>query len=265
MKKSIAFFIPNDSDTIPPYTESIAMKYGWVWKIPVEGRFGCGYCFDSDFITDEEAITEIKEHFGDDVEVGNSFSYEAGRYENNWVKNCIAIGLAGGFVEPLEATSIWGVIAQLRYFTENTIGAMNRSEFIINKYNRKIAKFNDDTKDFIFLHYLTKRDDSDFWKTFRDKNKSTENIQKLLDECKETMPDNDFLVSINTHYESSSFYSIMSGLGLFDKHIATNTFNALVSDIRREEIAERKKLYFLNMLLTLKIAQEHADFIKYLR
>ena len=265
MKKSIAFFIPNDSDTIPPYTESIAMKYGWVWKIPVEGRYGCGYCFDSDFITDEEAIAELKEQFGEDIEVGNAFVYDAGRYENTWVKNCIAIGLAGGFVEPLEATSIWGVIAQLRYFTENTIGAMNRSEFIINKYNRKVAKFNDDTKDFIFLHYLTKREDSDFWKTFRDKNKTTENIQKLLDECTETMPDNDFLISINTHYESSSFYSIMSGLGLFDKYVANNTFNSLVSDIRRDEIAERKKLYFLNMFLTLKIAQEHADFIKYLR
>jgi hypothetical protein len=142
---------------------------------------------------------------------------------------------------------------------------MNRSEFIINKYNKKVAKFNDDMKDFIFLHYLTKRDDSDFWKTFREKNKVTENIQKLLDECTETMPDHDFLTSINTHYESSSFYSIMSGLGLFNKEIATNTFNSLISDIRREETGERKKLYFLNMFLTLKIAQDHTDFIKYLR
>ena len=265
MKKSIAFFIANDSDTIPPYTESIAMKYGWAWKIPVEGRFGCGYCFDSDFITDEEAIAEIKEHFGDDIEIGNTFEYEAGRYENSWVKNCIAIGLANGFVEPLEATSIWGFIGSLRYFTENTIGVMTRDEFILNKFNEKMNKFNDNVKDFIFLHYLTKRDDSDFWKTFRDKNKTTENIEKLLNECKHTMPDNDFINSISKFFDITSFYTIMDGLGLFDKEIAINTFNSLVSDIRRDEIAERKKLYFLNMFVTLKTAQDHADFIKYLR
>ena len=79
------------------------------------------------------------------------------------------------------------------------------------------------------------------------------------------MPDNDFINSISKFFDITSFYTIMDGLGLFDKEIARNTFNSLVSDIRRDEIAERKKLYFLNMFLTLKTAQDHADFIKYLR
>jgi tryptophan halogenase len=265
MKRALPFIIANESDDVPPYTESIALKYGWMWKIPVEGRFGCGYVFDSDFISDEQAMDEIRERFGTDIEFGKPFTYEAGRYKQTWIKNCIAIGLSAGFIEPLEATSIWTIIASLNEYISNNLGAITQKPFYIDRFNDRVNKFHDDTKDFIYLHYLTKRNDSEFWKTFKDKNKITENIYKFLVQCKMTMPDSKFLRSINNAYDLSSFYSITNGLHLFDTENAAEVLGATNSDIRREYLSSSGINFRTNMLLNLKNLQDHNDFLQYLK
>jgi tryptophan halogenase len=265
MKRALPFIIPNESNDIPPYTESIALKYGWMWKIPVEGRFGCGYVFDSDFISDEQAMDEIRERFGTDIEFGKPFTYEAGRYKQTWIKNCIAIGLSAGFIEPLEATSIWTIIASLNEYISNNLGAITQKPFYIDRFNDRVNKFHDDTKDFIYLHYLTKRNDSEFWKTFKDKNKITENIYKFLVQCKMTMPDSKFLRSINNAYDLSSFYSITNGLHLFNTENAVEILGATNSDIRREYFSSSNIDFMTNMLLNLKNLQDHNDFLQYLK
>ena len=265
MKRAIPFIIPNESDDVPPYTESIALKYGWMWKIPVEGRFGCGYVFDSDFISDEQAMDEIRERFGADIEFGKPFTYEAGRYKQTWIKNCIAIGLSAGFIEPLEATSIWTIIASLNEYISNNLGAITQKPFYIDRFNDRVNKFHDDTKDFIYLHYLTERNDSEFWKTFKDKNKITENIYKFLVQCKMTMPDSKFLRSINNAYDLSSFYSITNGLHLFNIENAAEVLGATNSDVRREYLSSSDINFRTNMLLNLKNLQDHNDFLQYLK
>lgn len=265
MKRAIPFVIPNESNDVPPYTESIALKYGWMWKIPVEGRFGCGYVFDSDFISDEQAMEEIKERFGNDIEFGNPFTYDAGRYKQTWIKNCIAIGLSSGFIEPLEATSIWTITTSLNEYISNNLGAISNNQFYINRYNERVNKFHDDTKDFIYLHYLTKRGDSEFWKTFRDKNKITENIEKYLEQCSITMPERKFIKTINDAYDVSSFYAITNGLHLFNRNTAFELYGATNSDVRREHFFTSDEKFKRNMLLNLKILQDHADFLIYLK
>ena len=265
MKRALPFIIANESNDIPPYTESIALKYGWMWRIPVEGRFGCGYVFDSDFISDEQAMDEIKEQFGNDIEFGKPFTYEAGRYKETWIKNCIAVGLSSGFIEPLEATSIWTIITSLNEYLTNNLGVITKNQFYINRFNNRINKFHDDTKDFIYLHYLTKREDSEFWKTFREKNTITTNIQKYLDECKETIPNRKFLVTINDAYETTSFYSITNGLGLFDNIKAFELLEATRSDVRRENFLTSNINFKRNMLLNLTNLQDHYEFLQYLK
>ena len=257
MKRAIPFIIPNESNDVPPYTESIALKYGWMWKIPVEGRFGCGYVFDSDFISDEQAMDEIRERLGADIEFGKPFTYEAGRYKQTWIKNCIAIGLSAGFIEPLEATSIWTIIASLNEYISNNLGAITKKPFYIDRFNDRVNKFHDETKDFIYLHYLTKRNDSEFWKTFKDKNKITENIYKFLVQCKMTMPDSKFLRSINNAYDLSSFYSITNGLHLFNIENAAEVLGATNSDVRREYLSSSDINFRTNMLLNLKNLQKN--------
>ncbi len=265
MKKALPFILPIDENVIPPYTESTALKYGWMWKIPVQTRYGCGYVFDSDYIDEEQAKNEIREIYGQDVEFGNLFSFEAGRYKETWVKNCVAIGLSAGFVEPLEATSIWTSITSLRQYLINNLGAIERNKFYIDRFNTKINKFHDDTKDFIYLHYYTTRNDSDFWKEFKSKHTPTENIQKYIDYCKETLPERDFIHSINQAYGSASFYPISHGIGLFSKEIAFILINSIYSDIRRDAASAKIKSYLLNMHLNLKTLTDHAEFLRYIK
>jgi tryptophan halogenase len=265
MKRALPFFLPIDENVIPPYTEAKALKYGWMWQIPVQTRYGCGYVFDSDYIDDEQAKAEIREMYGNDIEFGNAFKFNPGRYKESWVKNCIAVGLSSGFVEPLEATSIWTSITALKQYLANNLGAIEKNQFYINRYNRRINKFQDDTKDFIYLHYYTTRNDSDFWKEFKTKNPPTENIQKLIDNCKESMLDKEFIYSINESYGNASFYPVAYGVGLFDSQVAFKTINSIYSDARRDFSNSQIKNYLLNMHLNLKSLIDHAEFIKYIK
>lgn len=166
--RAIPFFLPGEMENMPAYTEAIAMKYGWVWKIPVQDRYGCGYVYDSNTVADEEVKKEIKDKFGE-VEFPRIFEFEAGCFKQIWRGNCLALGLAAGFIEPLEATSIWTTIITLRHFIENLPGAYNRDKDnpYIDHFNNTMLRFNEEVLAFIYFHYITKRDDTTYWKNFK--------------------------------------------------------------------------------------------------
>lgn len=156
---AIPFFLPTDSINIRTTTKSIAMKYGWMWQIPLQSRRGCGYIFDSSEISEEEAKKEIIELLGIDVEFNKPIKFKPGSYENVWIENCLAIGLSGGFLEPLEATSIMTTILQLEAFYDTTLKKMT-----IKKYNKFVNTINTQNMIFIYYHYLTNKKDTNFWK-----------------------------------------------------------------------------------------------------
>ena len=262
--KAMPFFIDHDNTKVPPYTEAIAMKYGWVWKIPVEGRFGCGYVYDSDLVSDEQILEEIKEMFGSDVESPRTFEFEAGRYETPWVKNCIAIGLSAGFIEPLEATSIMTSIISLGLFIPNNLGNILKDDFYIQKYNKHITSVHDDTFNFVFLHYLTKREDTEFWNSFKDR-PTPEAIQKFLEECKHTIPDKRFLTSISSIYEVASWFSVGKGLRIFNRDKAADLYSGILSDIRRENVSELSSSFYTNIEITLKGLPDHGELLNAIR
>lgn len=175
--RAIPFFLPND-DTIPPYTEAIAMNYGWVWKIPVQGRYGCGYVFDSRKATDEEIKKEIINKYGN-VDFPTVFSFEPGCYKEIWKGNCLALGLSSGFIEPLEATSIWTTIISLNHFFDNIDGAIKRNQACISNYNQFMFDFNDQLLAFIYYHYITKNKSTTYWEHFKRDNKPPGYYKKL--------------------------------------------------------------------------------------
>lgn len=180
VNRALPFFLENTTEDIPPYTEAIAMKYGWIWKIPVQGRFGCGYVFDSSYATDEEIEKEIKSYFGD-ITIPRFFSFQAGCYKETWKNNVISLGLSSGFLEPLEATSIWVTINSLNHLKEKCLpGIFSDLNNYKNNYNSYVYNFNSQIKDFIQFHYLTKRNDSSFWKEYRTKNILSHKFKKLL-------------------------------------------------------------------------------------
>lgn len=123
---AVALQVPLDMEKrgIPPYTQATARDAGWIWTIPLFGRIGTGYVYARDYCTPDEAERVLREFVGPaaaDVEA-NHIRMRIGRSAQSWVGNCVATGLASGFVEPLESTGIFFIhhaIEQLvRYFPD---------------------------------------------------------------------------------------------------------------------------------------------------
>jgi tryptophan halogenase len=184
-KKAIPFWLASENDIVP-YTGSIAMKYGWMWKIPLQHRIGSGYVFDSDYISVDQAHQEAEQHYQRPLKINKIIDFDPGRYENVWVKNCMAVGLSSSFLEPLESTSLWLTITQLTLFKHfiNELEAPRSSSLTL--FNKMIANEIDDKAHFVYIHYLTKRKDSDFWINFREKCPVPDALKEKLELIKES-------------------------------------------------------------------------------
>ena len=102
-----------DGEEIAPCTLAWAQRRGWLWKIPTQGRYGCGYVYSDAHTTPDQAKAEIEAVLGHAIEPRNDIKIDAGRLDRRWIGNCVALGLSSSFLEPLEATSIHGTIVQL--------------------------------------------------------------------------------------------------------------------------------------------------------
>jgi len=148
-----------------PYTRTTALDAGWMWQIPLQHRMGNGYVFSSRFLDKETATTTLLEKIsGKPITTPKPFSFKAGRRKKVWNKNCYALGLASGFLEPLESTSIsliqTGITHLLTFFPD-----MSFDQAMINEVNRRHQHEMERIRDFIILHYkLTQRTDTEFWR-----------------------------------------------------------------------------------------------------
>jgi tryptophan halogenase len=153
---------------IEPLTRAIAMKAGWRWRIPLQHRVGNGYVYSSAHIGDDEAAGTILGAIeAAPLAEPRLLRFRAGRRRRSWVKNVVGIGLASGFLEPLESTSLYLVQAAIRelvgLFPIGAVDDWDRDEF-----NRLIDVEYDRIRDFLILHYhATERDDSSFWNHVR--------------------------------------------------------------------------------------------------
>lgn len=215
MNSAIAFPMKADKK-IMPYTQAIAMKNGWIWRIPLQHRYGAGYIFDSNYTNETEALKEAEKYFKKKLNVVNRFKFSAGRFEKVWSKNCIAIGLSSGFTEPLEATSIWLSVTHLDTLKHYFSVMEKHNESLIENYNKLASANNDNIKDFIFYHYLTKRKDSKFWINFKKERYSLYKEIPFLNNFinnKSTIYDFNFQHGL-TSFGINSFYQVGHGLKL---------------------------------------------------
>ena len=148
-----------------PYTRSIAHAAGWQWRIPLQHRVGNGLVYCSEYMSSDEARDLLDRNVeGERLTAPRLIRYKTGRRRKVWNKNCLAIGLSGGFVEPLESTSIHLIqIYATRLVQQFPFAGCN--EAIVRHFNDQAERELEKIRDFIILHYkLTERDDSPFWR-----------------------------------------------------------------------------------------------------
>jgi len=222
--KSAIVFPTGDEQNYNLWTLAKAMDYGWMFRLPVWGRYGNGYIYDSDYITKDQAHAEVEQCFGKNIDIGREFNFDPGALDQPWINNCCAVGLSSAFVEPLEATSIGTTIQQTFLLMHKLI---NYDKKVIEQYNKSFNDVMENIRDFIVLHYLTKKDNTNFWIDVS-RAKIPDSLQNRLDLWKYKMPiDEDFSdQSDYILFKGNNHALIMDGLDLFNRDAIRQEFDS---------------------------------------
>ncbi|GAA4932524.1 tryptophan halogenase [Nonomuraea thailandensis] len=166
--RAVALRVPEDMGLrgVEPYTTATAAPAGWIWTIPLYGRIGTGYVYSDEFCDPAEAEATLRAFAAPDSPdlEANHIRMRIGRNRRSWVRNCVAIGLSSGFVEPLESTGIFFIQHAIEQLVRDFPDA-HWDQALADDYNRRVAEVIDGVREFLVLHYLAAgRDDTPYWK-----------------------------------------------------------------------------------------------------
>jgi len=225
LNRAMPFWLDiKEAEELTPFTTAWAQSSGWLWMIPTQDRIGCGYVYSDAFTSPDKAKAEIESVLGHKIEPRNDIKIDAGRQREAWIGNCLSIGLASSFLEPLEATSIHGTIVQMMVFTNFHLKALdNRAA-----YNDFAGRQVDDFRDFINLHYVSERRDTPFWQAVAADYISPATKRRLA-QWKTKMPTHDDFMPLPggfAHTEQQLHYPVLDGLGLLNRDAAQKIMEA---------------------------------------
>lgn len=204
------------NEEIKPYTTATAHKAGWIWDIPLTSRRGTGFVYASKYMNEKEAINLYAQYLGVDVDSlsPRKIPMEIGYRKEFWHKNCVALGLAQGFIEPLEATSILVTDFSAELLASNFPRELSDITTFKAEYNKVLTYVWEGVIDFIKLHYcLSDRSDSQFWIDNRDEKIMSEQLIKRLDKFKLRPPRaSDFFSSRFDMFDEKNYMYVLYGM-----------------------------------------------------
>jgi 2-polyprenyl-6-methoxyphenol hydroxylase-like FAD-dependent oxidoreductase len=215
-----AVAIPSPIDgKIPSETVSTALKQGWAWKIPLTSRFGNGYVYSTQFCSSDAAETELRQHLGllDSEVPARHLKMKIGRVTQHWNRNCLAVGLSQGFIEPLEATALLFIQQTAATFVE-FLERGDLGDEAHELFNRQVNDHFEGTRDYIVTHYKTNtRQDTEYWRANAANLNLSDNLKKLYSTW---MAGKSIAAGVRQQvigkgYPVFSWYSIMAGMGIF--------------------------------------------------
>lgn len=205
-----------------PQTVSTAMKAGWAWHIPLTNRVGNGYVYSSRYLSNEEAEQELRAKIGPSAKEmkARHLKMRVGRTKYHWYKNCLAVGLSQGFIEPLEATALHIVQDTIEQFIKAIDMAKNNSYEYQDHFNQSVTFGYESLRDYIVLHYLSNsRNDSQYWIDARNKINISASLNKIMQTWFSGGNLKEELINqqVEHFYSSMSWHAMLSGVGLFPK------------------------------------------------
>lgn len=213
---ALALQVPTDPDAaLFPYTKAVAQDAGWIWDIPLTTRRGTGLVYSAQHMTDDEALAAFSRYHGKDLENANvrKIPMKAGYRQKLWEKNCVALGLAQGFVEPLEATSLFvtdfcaGMIAKKIPYQSEEIPVYQKS---CNEISTLIWER---IFDFIQLHYcISDRRDTPFWCDVTERVELSELLSERLALWRYAIPQRADFASTFDFFHTESYLSVLYGM-----------------------------------------------------
>jgi hypothetical protein len=258
MKEAI-IFPTEDKENYNVYTTAKAMDNGWMFQIPTYERQGNGYIFDSDYINAEQAKEEVEKLLNTKIEVTKNIKFDPGALDKTWIKNCVAVGLSASFLEPLEATAIGTTINQIfllfNYLT-------NYNEFDINDYNKNVNDIMNNSKDFVILHYMVRKNNSQFWIDLQNTFLPTDSLNEKLHKWYFRLPIREDIEKCNyCLFSEVNYISVLHGLNLFNLENIKKEYESY--DEHTKKIAENTVKRNSEIYKSEKI--KHKEYLNYIR
>jgi len=206
-------------ERISSQTISAAMKHGWCWEIPLTNRYGNGYVYSSSFCSADEAERELREKLGmlDSPVEARHLKMRVGRVTKHWNRNCLAVGLSQGFIEPLEATALLFIQRTVQQFVD-ALEDGDMGDAVRDRFNDKVNQHFEGTRDYIVTHYKTNtRKDTEYWRANAENPKISDALLELYAlwmSGKSIAPDVGSQ-RLGKGYPIFSWYCIFAGMGIF--------------------------------------------------
>jgi tryptophan 7-halogenase len=238
---------------LTPYTRSTARSAGWQWRIPLQHRIGNGYVYCSSHTSDDEAAAFLLGHL-DGVPLADPrpLKFVTGKRKQIWKKNCVAIGLASGFMEPLESTSIHLIQSAISRLLKLLPGK-GRTDINAAEFNRQSDYEYERIRDFLILHYkLTERTDTPFWQQC----KSMDIPETLMSKIALFRADGHVFREHEELFTEAGWTQVMIGQGLMP-----HAWHPLAAQISEKDLGEFMTMIEGLMAREIAQMQAHAEFI----